>query len=1040
MAVIAHVKNSFDFKKGVERSIHPGGVSVREWLEEKYPGFVEFEQATVCWINSRPVLRREWKTYVIQQKDVVIFQTVIGGPFLIIVAIILIVVVLLTVFLTRPVTPGQLPASDPVYSTRGQQNTIRLGEPIETCYGRNRIYPSLASVPFFKYINNDQFQYALFCLGQGEYEIEVIQIADTPIGSFQEVEYEVVQPNDPVTLIPTNVQTAPEVGSQTLLAPNEAAYVPDGWVGPFPASQAGTTVDKIEVDFVYPRGLYNQNSKGKILSVGIEVEIEIRQIDNAGVPIGGFIPLPSVSPFILEAATTTPQRRTLSADVTPARYEVRARRTDDKVLSDRAGHEVTWESLKGFVVGTSAVFGDLTLLAVKIRATNNLNNQTAAQFNAIATRKIPVYSPSTGWAVQATRSIAWAFADVFRAKYGGRIPADSYLDLAKLVSLDSLFSGRGEYFDYCFRDAITVWEAAQTISQVGRGLPLLIGALISLQRDGPADVPVTMFNSENIAAGSFEWDVKLWAVDEFDSLEVEYTEPSTGYKQETVVATLPGGTSDNPDQVRLVGCQNRTHAYRWGLYKLAVARYQRENATFSTGLEGQMILFGDLVACVNDVPRWGQGGIVLAAELQSHGLYSVVLSEELVWDAGEHFIAFRGPEAEILGPYSATKDDSDPMRAFVSIGSDGFDFLLDGETEPMLFYFGVAGSETKLCKVVRMEPSGKEEVKVTVVNYASEIYSFDELTPPPIGTSPLPLPAPDLPSISTLYVSQKVGVTSVALISWTPAFGAQYYVVQTSTDGENWAERGTVTQSSIQLPVDPGDLWVRVAAVNKGQGPWISQQVDVAILSSLEISEPWADLEWAVQWWKVLNSIGYVVKVYDASATDLVLKRTTNLTELERTFSYDAADAESDGNLVRHMVVEVDALFDDGPTGSPASLDLKNAIPSPPTGMGYELLTVSSNHVTYRLFWDVPHEGDLITVKVWLSPDPDFDPGTLSPAYSNTLGSPAWEDIPTETNLDVSLDSFGTHDAMYWRVALFDVWGNELASNVSSLQNIPAYP
>jgi hypothetical protein len=826
MAYIIETPNPFEPLTDVRKHIVRGGISILEWLEQSRPGFTEFEVPTICVVNGKPRLRKDWEQKI-RDEDIINFITLPQGEFLVIAAIIIIVAVLAVALITTvgaPLTPGEAPASDPVFSTKGQSNAIRLGEPIEVCYGRNRIYPSLAMRPFFQYIDNDQFQHSLFCLGQGEYEIDTIQIGDTEISSYQEVEWEVIPPGSPVTLIPTNVSTSVEAGGQTLLASNDEEYVAPGWVGPFPSNPPATETSRIQLDIIFPKGLYLVTEDGHLDGKIVELEIQARLINDVGAPLGAYFDLPFPSPYYITAATTTPQRRTLNFEVAAGRYEVRVRRIDIKDLSSRAGHEVVLEGMRAYI-DVEPDFGDVTLLAVSIRATNNLNNKTAQLFNVIATRKLPVRDTNGFGSPVATRSIIWAFVDVLRSIYGGRIFDEVFFDWDGLEALDAIYEGRDEHFDWIFRDPVTVWEAARSVARVGRATPLLIGSLITMKREAPSEIPVTLFTPENITKGSFSRMVKLWDLDEFDSIKIEYTEPATGYKQEHVTCTLPGGTSNNSQDVRLPGCQDRTHAYHEGMFMLAQLRYLRENVTIETGLEGHIPTFGDLIAISHDVPRWGQSGYIVNAVRQTGDDYLLYLSEPLNWDldTGEHQIVLRGKQAEYVGPFTAVRLD-DPSQVAISIvDTSDFDFLLSGRTEPMLFIFGVAGAITKYMKVVKIEPQGGEAIRISTVNDAPIIHTFDDLEPAPLEIPPLPPVAPDLPIIAHLYVTQiNDNLDELVQIAWTGAFGAQYYTVQTSEDGVNWQERARTTQTSVQLQVRPGDLYVRVAGVNNGQGPWIS--------------------------------------------------------------------------------------------------------------------------------------------------------------------------------------------------------------------------
>jgi len=1038
MAWIFETPNPFEPHQ-VERYQVIAGTRIRDWVISHNPETGEFPVPTICVINGKPILRKDWNREI-GERDIVNFIGVPGDP---ITMFVILVVVAIAIYLLLPIPtiPGQGPESDPVYSVKGQTNQIRLGEPIEVCYGRNRIYPSLASRPFYQYDGNDQFQYSLFCLGQGVYDIHAVQIGDSLISSFEEVESEVIEPGGVITMFPTNVFTSIEAGGQTLFAPNEEDdYVAPGFVGPFSANPVGTVTSKIQIDLVFPKGIYAMTKKGQPAAQSISVEAQKRLIDDSGSPLGAWTSLTNI---VEVGATVTPQRKTYSIDVDQGRYEVQIRRISDKYISHNAGHEVVWEGMRSFIDGQEIEYGSVTLLAVKIRASNNLNDRTQQRFNVIATRKLPIRESGGEFSEpQATRSIVWAFVDVFRSTYGGRITDDIFFDWDALEELDALYTSRNEYFDWCFRDPVTVWEAAKTIARVGRAVPLLTGSLITMKRDGPLTVPVAMFNQENIVEGSFSWDIKLWDLDEHDSLSVEYTDPNTGYKQEQVTAVLPGESSNNPKDIRLIGIQDRTHAYREGMYILASERYLRENISFETGLEGFIPTYGDLIAVASDIPEWGQSGYVVNAQRGVGTAVHLFLSEPLVFQADtEHQILLRGRSGNVIGPLSAY-ETADPQQVTIMTELE-LDYLLDGQTEPMLFVFGISNEITRYVKVVRIEPQGGERIRVVAVPEVSTIHSFDSLLPAALfqpAYSPFP---PDLPEIDNLYITQVDGSLHIIQIAWTAAFGAQSYIVETSEDGTHWQERASTVRTSVQLQVLLGPLWVRVAAINNGQGPWIEDQITVGILTGLDTNIPWDALEWEISWWEVLNAVGYLIKVYNSMGA-LILERQVTQAADVRSFNYDYTDATADANLVREMTVEVDALFEEEtgtePSGFPVQLELTNTVPLPPTSPASVIDSFDASEVVYELSWAVPALDDLIRVKVWISDTSGFDPEVDVPVYDFTAGAPGFAGIPTDTLVPVELDSFGAHSARYWRVALFDVWGNEISTNITAEQDIASYP
>src|SRR5690606_9211615 len=107
-----------------------------------------------------------------------------------------------------------------------------------------------------------------------------------------------------------------------------------------------------------------------------------------------------------------------------------------------------WVGLRAFIP-SSKDYGNVTLLAVKARASNNLNGNSSNRINVITTRKLPIWDGSTWSAPTTTRSVVWAFCNILRASYNLNL-ADSYIDLSTLLSLNTAFESAGIYFDHVF--------------------------------------------------------------------------------------------------------------------------------------------------------------------------------------------------------------------------------------------------------------------------------------------------------------------------------------------------------------------------------------------------------------------------------------------------------------------------------------------------------------------------------------------------------------------------------------------------------------
>lgn len=591
---------------------HAGEVTVREWLREHFgPDWVEFGVPTLAMLNGRELMRAEWETELLKPGDILKFVTLPGYEAIVYVILAIVVIVAVAAVLMMPVpqNPGELPNADPTYTIKGQTNQLRLMEPIEVVYGRCRVWPSYASRPYNVYSGNEQYQFNLFCFGQGEFEIDPdeIMIEDTPVANFQDVTFQIVNPGEAVTLFPDNVITSIEVSNLQLFGPNEDEF--DGWVGPFVANGPGTKTNRIELDVIFPQGLYG-TWEGAILNQTSVVEFERREIDDDGNPVGGWVTL---GDYVFTRAENTPQRVTIGVDVPEGRYEVRGQRTNNVSGGLNSITTTFWEALRTFLPSRRN-YGNVTLLAIKLRASNNLNDNSRQRVNAFVTRKLPTWHPVDGWTDPVpTRSIVWALVDLFRSYYGGKL-ADEYVDLAGLYAEHVFYTVQGKTFDWVFDQRGTVWEAARAICRVGRAVPMLFGSRVGMVRDKPKTLPTVMFTPDNIVKDSWRLNVACFEPDAVDHVIMEYVNPQT-WKQETVVAAIPGMSRENGENIKFAGCTSRLHAWREGMYILLGKHKWRKECQITTGLEGNIPTFGDLASISHDVPRWNQFGIVNALDV-----------------------------------------------------------------------------------------------------------------------------------------------------------------------------------------------------------------------------------------------------------------------------------------------------------------------------------------------------------------------------------------------------------------------------------------
>lgn len=696
---------------------------------------------------------------------------------------------------------GDTKSASPTYNLSAQGNTARLGGAIPIQYGRLNVYPDFAASPYVEYEGNEQYLYQLLCIGAGEYEIEQIRIEDSDISAFEEITYQVVNPGGTLSLFPAAVNTSGEVSGQEMLTGST--------IGPFVANSAGTTATSIAVDVVCPRGLYYANDDSSLSAKSINFTVQARKVDDNGAPIGSFFTLGSPT---VSAATTTPQRYTLRYSVTPGRYEVQVTRNDAKDTSTRAGHEIVWAGLRAHI-DSGSTFGDVTLLAMRMRATNNLSSQASRKVNVTCTRKLYQWTGAAWAGPYATRSPAWAIADACKTV---GLP-DLRIDLDALLYLDSIWQARGDTFDGRFDSTSTFWDALTKIAQAGRAKPYMQGGIVHIVRDQSVSLPVALYSMRNIKRNSFSLNFITPTDDTADAVQVTYFDSST-WKERTLTCKLPDSTASKPAKVELFGVVNREQAYREGVYMAAANRYRRTMIKFETEMEGFIPSYGDLVAINHDLPQWGQHAEVVAWDSSTKTL---TLSEPMNWGAGTHYVGLRRRDGSLSGPYVVTAGTSE--YKLVMAESPDFTPYTGKKEERTHIVFGWGDTWRQLARVISCKPKDEYTVELTCVNEDVSVHTADQgILAPPVNSSQLPA-TPSAPEIVGLDARSLPGDPTAMLITWRPAPGAEYYIVEQSADGLAWTRTIETRANNITAQALYGSQTiVRVAAIGSARGSWVT--------------------------------------------------------------------------------------------------------------------------------------------------------------------------------------------------------------------------
>ncbi len=719
-------------------------------------------------------------------------------------------------------------AANTVYSVNAASNQAAPLEPLPVLYGRLRFAPRHASRPYSEFEGNDQYLYQLFHVTAGKADIEQIDIGETQAwsaasgysSSFSDLQFQIIQPGQAITLFPANVVTSSEVSGQTV--PDPAAVL-----GPFVVNAAGTTVNRLAVDFAFPGGLWRASGRA-VDPNSIALRAEYQLIDNAGAPIGGWVNLFAET---ISAATRTPQRMSRAANVTPGRYRVRFL-ADEAFAPDNgeAVNRVVWTGLRGYLTDFVTP-PNCTLLAMKVRANEQLSQFSANQVRVTAERYLPVWNGSA-WVEQKTRSIAWVVADLLMNSDYSIGLSTSRFDLAQLATLAATWQARGDTFNAIFDRSWTLQDALRAVLRAGRAQAVRMGGRIGFVRLEPKLIKRAVFTPRNVVRGSFSHKLVLFDDEKPDSVTGSFID-ETIWQTREVKASLASVGSDLPQKIEWFGITNHEQAWRESVTEAAVNAYNREFVSFTAEWEGKLLVRGEpilvqhpFIEAVETVALAGLAGNVLTIDRDPKAV------------TGDAYLIIRGKTGQEWGPCRAdsivgraiTLNAADRAVVSASMGSLA-SVLPDGRSEAA--HVLICAGETRPFNglVVSAVPNSAGKVDVLAVIDAPEVYLADgtEVMPSPWTPPVLPPTNPARPLLLGLYAELRPGIAQLELDAmWQPSAGAiGGYVAEVSYDEDTlpeaqktWTPVYSGMANRFTVPVLPQKLVLRVAAVGVLQGPW----------------------------------------------------------------------------------------------------------------------------------------------------------------------------------------------------------------------------
>lgn len=511
-------------------------------------------------------------------------------------------------------------AQTQTFGISGIQNSeLPYGVVPKIC-GRTIMTPPKGAHSYTVIQTNDSYLYGLFDLGPGPIAISNIKIGQTPIDSFQGVQYEVREgrPSDAAITLYTN-----KVSQQALSIALNAQ-------GTAVTQRTPINTSHIEVDIANPGGLFMTDDKGNFVQTQQSFSYSVQRVSDAFSVASGSIAMSG-------RTTSTVAQTTTVFDGVADQYDVLITRSDGQPDAKKGSAKAYWSALRTWSPLTGPLLPqNHAKIAVKIKATEQLNGDIS-NLNCIAQAYVQVWD-GTAFSEQLNTHPAWAAYSVMTASANARPLNQSRIDVNTLKLWADTYPSAE--FNYVFSGRSTIWQALRTIGSAGRAQPVIRDGIYSFIFDRTQDSPVQMFTARNVK----DFKATKQFLDEVQGLEVRYVSETMGWQQNSVFCYASGYDATNVDGNRistlnLTGVTSDDWARKLGSYFFAQAVLRPTTYQFSTDLDHLACNPGDRIWVQHDVITSGVAtGRITSVNRSSGNIISILTDETLTGDGVSNYI------------------------------------------------------------------------------------------------------------------------------------------------------------------------------------------------------------------------------------------------------------------------------------------------------------------------------------------------------------------------------------------------------------------
>lgn len=737
-----------------------------------------------------------------------------------------------------PVRPPQIDsgrAGKSLPMLGGAQNEARQWEVVPVVLGRHRLSPFYAARPYSFWAGNKQYMNLLFAVGYGRLQLTQLKIGETPLASFEDLDYEVREGatgDAPTSLFPV-------IPSETTLSVTLSSA--DSWV----TRRTDTDANQISIDLLAPAGIFIYNSKtGAYDNRPVTVQVRYRRVGDAG----AWTNRPNI--------VFTRHRDTVRLGdrwaVDGGQWDVGVMKaTADYAGAEQVADTIQWITLRSFKHGHPITFPKpLAVVAVRMRATNQLNGLVNT-FNCVAESYVNAFNGTAWVAGQLSRNNADLYRHVLQGPANARPRTDAQVDFDSIEDWWQDCVDNDYSYNAVQANRRTVREVLADIAAAGRATVALRSGKWGVSFPRRSDTTSWHFTPRN--STSFRTEHVYRQIPH--GLRIRFIDQDHGWRERERIVYADGYNKDNAtlfEQIELPGVTRSQNVWRHGRFQLAQAILRPESHTMGSDVESLRLERGDRVAVSNDLLLVGTGyGRVKAVDAgaQTVELDSVVIMETT---AAGYAVRFTLSDGTLLdrvvfntaNETSTLQLDPDLSTDMPEVGN--------------LFSFGETEHVTRDYRVLEVRPGGDLSAQFTLVDDAPEIDDADTGTIPDYDPGITDPPDPYTLTPQSLTVSERLvgnGITTKSVIQLTvqiPRVGTvrafEFQAKDVDAEGD-WAlfavvaAPHTVAESS---DLEPGSWQFRVRSLfaddNETRSTDSSSWVESDVISVLGLLAPPGDV------------------------------------------------------------------------------------------------------------------------------------------------------------------------------------------------------